>query len=62
MTKSGTLGRNVVINDVGIVEPKDGSPYAIAILTKQEPRDDSREIPARLSKAVFDYFTSRKAL
>ncbi|HHX28159.1 MAG: serine hydrolase [Bacillota bacterium] len=61
MTKSGTLGRNVVINDVGIVEPKDGNPYAIAILTKQEPRDDSREIPARLSKAVFDYFTGRRA-
>lgn len=62
MTKSGTLGRNVVINDVGIVEPKNGNPYAIAILTKQEPRDDSREIPARLSKAVFDYFTSKKAV
>ena len=43
MTKSGTR-RNTVINDVGIVEPKNGSPYAIAILTKQEPRDDSREI------------------
>lgn len=61
MTKSGTLGRNVVMNDVGIVEPKDGSPYAIAILTKQEPRDDSKEIPARLSKTVYDHFTSRQA-
>jgi beta-lactamase class A len=59
MTKSGTLGRNTVINDVGIVEPKNGSPYAIAILTKQEPRDDSREIPARLSKAIFDHFAAK---
>lgn len=59
MTKSGTLGVNVVINDVGIVEPVNSSAYAIAILTKQEPREDSRQVPALLSKVVYDYFITR---
>ncbi|HHW17752.1 MAG TPA: serine hydrolase [Firmicutes bacterium] len=57
MTKSGTLGVNVVVNDVGIVQPANSSAYAIAILTKQEPRDDARQVPALLSKVVYDYFT-----
>jgi len=58
MTKSGTLGVNVVINDIGIVQPAKSGAYAIAILTKQEPRDDSKQVPALLSKVVYDYFTS----
>ncbi len=60
MTKSGTLGNDVIVNDVGIVEPKGGNPYAIAILTNQKPRKDSRQIPAILSKAIFDYFTVKR--
>jgi len=57
MTKSGTLGPNIIINDVGIVKPSQGPAYAIAVLTKQEPRDDSKQVLALLSKAVYDYFT-----
>lgn len=60
MTKSGTLGNNVIVNDVGIVEPISGNPYAIAILTNQEPRDDSRQLPAIISKAIYDYFTAEE--
>lgn len=60
MTKSGTLGDNVIINDVGIVEPQKGNPYAIAILTNQSPRCDSRQIPAQISKTIYEYFTGQK--
>jgi beta-lactamase class A len=62
MTKSGTLGANVIVNDVGIVEPADGNPYAIAILTNQEPRDDSRQLPAVISRAIYDHFTGKNEL
>lgn len=60
MTKSGTLGTNRVVNDVGIVEPADGNPYAVAILTNQAPRDDSRQLPAIISKAIYDCFTEKR--
>jgi beta-lactamase class A len=60
MTKSGTLGKGRVVNDVGIVEPADGNPYAVAILTNQVPRDDSRQLPAVISKAIYDRFAEKR--
>lgn len=57
MTDSGTVGTNNVVTDVGIVEPVDGNPYAVAILANQALRDDSRQPPDIIRKAIYDGFT-----
>lgn len=60
-TKSGTLS-NRVMNDVGLVYPRQGDPYAIAIFTSQEPGPNAESSLANISLAVYEHYQQKKRM
>jgi len=57
--KTGTLAGRI-INDAGIVYPRSGSPYAVAIFTDQEDVPDAKDMPARISLAIYEHFQKKR--
>jgi len=57
--KTGSLARRI-LNDAGVVIPKQGSPYAVAIFTDQIDPEGESEVLARISLAIYEHF-QRKA-